>query len=116
MIGADAMLTAGEDAAAAERLFKNGVRTAAFEAKHALRTLFYDVTLSRLEHPADDPLFYAALVAFERRAGLAVDGKFTLEEFGRLMKAARIASEQTFSLPSKAVMADDTFATAEEPG
>jgi hypothetical protein len=52
--------------------------------KYYLHRLFYLVSFDKVLHPANDPEFYTALATFERRAGLKVDGKFTVSESARL--------------------------------
>jgi len=89
-----------DDQAARDR----GVASAVLLVKQALRQLMLDVQVSTSDHPADDPAFYAALVDFERRANLAVDGRFTVSEWKRLNYLATIATESNLSLPMRFVV------------
>jgi hypothetical protein len=113
LMGAGRMLDAGDDAAKAERLLRDGVKAAVLMVKVKLHQLFYDVDLNTLKHPAEDPAFYSALVAFEQKAGLAVDGRFTAKEWDRLAQAARLGNEEEVWLPMKVVAAGGPgYATA----
>jgi hypothetical protein len=79
------------------------VAAAALMVKYSLHQLFYPVNLDKTEHPADDPDFYSTLVRFEQRAGLAVDGKFTVSEFEKLTYLAQLENETEISAVSKIV-------------
>jgi hypothetical protein len=94
--------TMGETAA----MRAKGVTAAALMVKTALHRLYYAVDLTVLKHPSEDRLFYDALVEFERRAGLTVDGVFTLGEFDALSyfgKLADYVGSQTQPLASRRI-------------
>lgn len=81
-----------------------GVASAVLLVKQALGQLMLNVDVSKTSHPAEDAAFYAALVDFERRANLAVDGRFTVSEWDRLKYLATIATEPNLSLPMRFVV------------
>lgn len=81
--------------------------------KHALHRLFYPVSFDKTQHPADDVDFYRTLVTFERRAGLQVDGKFTVSEWQRLNFLASIEDEPEMSAGLKLVYGSENYAKAE---
>lgn len=99
---------AEDDAARSKKL-----AAAVLMTKYYLHQLFYPVNLETTEHPADDPDFYAALVSFERRAGLAVDGKFTVAEFSKLAHLATLEHETEIFTTFKIVSVSDPSASAE---
>jgi hypothetical protein len=81
--------------------------------KYNLHRLFYDVSVDKALHPAEDPDFYRALATFERRAGLKVDGKFTVGESERLQFLADLESEAEIGTsPLKSVHGSETYASA----
>lgn len=81
--------------------------------KYYLHQLFYTVDLDKTDHPADDLEFYSALVAFERRAELQVDGKFTVAEFEKLTYLAQLEHETEISAAFKFVSVTNASASAE---
>ena len=99
---------ASDDANRARRL-----SAAVLLTKYYLHQLFYPVDLNKTDHPADDPEFYSALVAFERRAELLVDGKFTVAELEKLTYLAQLEHETEISAAFKFVSVSNVFASAE---
>jgi hypothetical protein len=91
---------------------RKDVTAAVLLTKYYLHQLFYPVNLEKTIHPADDPEFYATLSDFERRAGLAVDGKFTFAEFSRLAYLASVETETEISTITKFVHVDNAYASA----
>lgn len=81
--------------------------------KYYLHRLFYSVSFDKVLHPADDPEFYTTLAKFERRAGLNVDGKFTVGESTRLRFLADVESEPEIRTTRRLVNGSDTYASAE---
>jgi hypothetical protein len=98
---------AGDEAARGRHL-----AAAVLMVKYYLHQLFYTVDFERTDHPADDPDFYAALVAFEQRAGLQVDGKFTFAEFQRLTYLSKLEHETEISATLKFVSVSNSYAAA----
>lgn len=72
---------------------KQRVAALALTVKVALHQLFYDVDLRQTTHPSEDLALHRVLSDFEKRAGLVVDGKFTVREMGVLSRYAALASE-----------------------
>lgn len=91
---------------------RQALEAAVLIVKYQLRTLMFDVSFDRLEHPSDDPAFYRALVSFERTAKLSVDGVFTASELERLNYLAGLVGEQQISLPFKHVTGGVSYASA----
>jgi hypothetical protein len=89
------------------------VARSALIVKYWLHRLFYDVSFDRAVHPADDPEFYVALATFERRAGLKVDGKFTVAESQKLQFFSDVESETEVSAVIKSVVGGPTHVTAQ---
>lgn len=91
----------------------DAVAAAVLLVKANLHRLFYPVAFDKLLHPADDPDFYATLVAFEQRARLDVDGKFTFGEANRLRFLADVEGEPAIRTGIKLVHGNATYAAAE---
>jgi hypothetical protein len=95
-----------------ERARSEAVAGCALVAKSYLHRLYYDVSFDKAVHPADDPAFYTALATFERRAGLNVDGTFTLGEFAQLAFLAGLEGEPEVMTGLKLVAGGDRNAWA----
>ena len=80
--------------------------------KYNLHRLYYDVSFDKTAHPAEDPEFYRTLATFEQRAGLNVDGMFTLGEYTRLAFLAEVESEPAIRTSIKFVTGGDSYASA----
>lgn len=86
---------------------------AVLTVKYFLHKLFYAVSFEKTSHPSEDPDFYHALATFERRAGLKVDGRFTVNESSRLQYLASLEGEPQIRTIFKLVNGSGTYASAE---
>jgi hypothetical protein len=91
----------------------DALAAAVLSVKYALHRLFYHVSFDKTQHPADDADFYRTLVTFERRAGLKVDGKFTVSEWERLNFLASLEGEPEVAAGVKSVYGSGEYARAE---
>jgi hypothetical protein len=91
----------------------NHIAGTALLIKYDLHRLFYPVDFDVAKHPVEDPAFYTALSTFERRAGLEVDGVFTIDEFSRLGFLASLEGERRTHSIFHVVSVTDQFASAQ---
>lgn len=101
------------DSAGETRSRHDAVAAGVLLVKYSLHRFFYPVSFDKTQHPADDPDFYRTLVMFERRAGLKVDGKFTVGESQRLAFLASLEGEPEITAGPKLVHGSATYAMAE---
>lgn len=98
-----------EDDASRQKMLADAVLV----VKRYLHQLYYPVDFQQTKHPYEDPAFHATLTDFERRAGLRVDGVFSVDEFYRLRYLAEIETQPPYQGSLMYVRVNDSTAVAE---